>query len=82
MKLVGARAAEISAAESLPGKVNYFIGNDPKKWMPSHRIIRITPSLEIRVRFPARSPPILATFWFLGHWLWVDETAHARGKTR
>src|SRR5215472_6511426 len=33
MKLAGARAAEISAAEPLPGKVNYFIGDDSSKWL-------------------------------------------------
>src|SRR2546425_897296 len=33
MRLVGANpAAEISGLEQLPGKSNYFIGNDPKKW--------------------------------------------------
>jgi hypothetical protein len=33
MKLVKAnRAAKVSGAEELPGKNNYFIGNDPKKW--------------------------------------------------
>src|SRR2546425_10183397 len=33
MRLVGANpAAEISGLEELPGKSNYFIGNDPKKW--------------------------------------------------
>src|ERR1051326_1110585 len=33
MKLLGARAApDIIGLEALPGKVNYFIGNDPKKW--------------------------------------------------
>src|SRR6058998_3123603 len=33
MKLVGAnRAASATALEELPGKSNYFIGNDPKKW--------------------------------------------------
>ena len=33
MKLVGAnRAANVTALEELPGKSNYFIGNDPKKW--------------------------------------------------
>src|SRR3989441_1834599 len=32
-RLVGANpAAEISGLEELPGKSNYFIGNDPKKW--------------------------------------------------
>lgn len=40
MKLRGANAAKISGAETLPGKVNYFIGNDPKKWIagaPTYR---------------------------------------------
>ena len=33
MKLVGANPdAEVSGLDQLPGKVNYFIGNDPKKW--------------------------------------------------
>ena len=33
MKLVGSNpAAKISGASELPGKSNYFIGNDPKKW--------------------------------------------------
>jgi len=33
MKLVGAnRAANVTALDELPGKSNYFIGNDPKKW--------------------------------------------------
>src|SRR5438477_611658 len=33
MKLVGAnQAAKVAALEELPGKSNYFIGNDPKKW--------------------------------------------------
>jgi hypothetical protein len=33
MKLVGANAkAEVTGAQELPGKSNYFIGNDPKKW--------------------------------------------------
>jgi uncharacterized protein (TIGR03437 family) len=33
MKLAGAYPnARVSGAETLPGKVNYFIGNDPKKW--------------------------------------------------
>src|SRR5437879_7867608 len=33
MKLVGAnRAAKVTALGELPGKSNYFIGNDPKKW--------------------------------------------------
>jgi hypothetical protein len=33
MKLVGADAkAEVIGQDELPGKSNYFIGNDPKKW--------------------------------------------------
>jgi hypothetical protein len=33
MKLVGANPqAKVSGLEELPGKSNYFIGNDPKKW--------------------------------------------------
>ena len=32
MKLVGANAAEPAGEIQLPGKSNYFIGNDPAKW--------------------------------------------------
>jgi hypothetical protein len=33
LKLLGAKpAAKVTGAEELPGKANYFIGNDPKKW--------------------------------------------------
>ena len=33
MKLLGAnRTAEVSGMQELPGKSNYLIGNDPKKW--------------------------------------------------
>ena len=33
LRLVGARPdAEVMGRAELPGKVNYFIGNDPKKW--------------------------------------------------
>src|SRR5882762_8906488 len=35
MKLLGAsRDAEVKGLERLPGKSNYFIGNDPRKWRP------------------------------------------------
>ena len=34
MKLVGANPSpRVSGVEELPGKSNYFIGNDPKKWL-------------------------------------------------
>jgi len=33
LKLVGASAkAEVAGQDELPGKSNYFVGNDPKKW--------------------------------------------------
>src|SRR5208282_2968738 len=33
MKLVGANAnAQVMGSDELPGKANYFIGNDPKRW--------------------------------------------------
>ena len=33
MKLVGANSApKIEGSDQLPGKSNYFIGNDPSKW--------------------------------------------------
>jgi hypothetical protein len=44
MKLVGANAsAEVSGADELPGKSNYFIGNDPKNWrtnVPTYAKVR------------------------------------------
>ncbi len=33
MKLLGANPeAPVTGVDELPGKTNYFIGNDPKKW--------------------------------------------------
>ena len=44
MKLLGANIrAEVKGAEELPGKVNYFIGNDPAKWhtgIPTYAKVR------------------------------------------
>ncbi len=44
MKLVGANPeARVSGLEELPGKVNYFIGNDPAKWytnIPTYAKVR------------------------------------------
>jgi len=45
MQLVGANSnARVSGAEELPGKSNYFIGNDPKKWrtnIPTYAKVQI-----------------------------------------
>ena len=45
MRLVGAKAsARVTGAEELPGKSNYFIGNDPKKWrtnIPTYAKVRV-----------------------------------------
>ncbi|MGA2076311.1 MAG: choice-of-anchor D domain-containing protein [Terriglobia bacterium] len=44
LRLVGAKpGAEVIGREELPGKVNYFIGNDPKKWrtnVPTYAKVR------------------------------------------
>ena len=44
MHLDGANPApEIAGTKLLPGKVNYFIGNDPQKWhtdIPSYEAVR------------------------------------------
>ncbi len=44
MKLVGAnRAPQVAGLAELPGKSNYFIGNDPRKWrthVPNYRTVR------------------------------------------
>ena len=44
MKLVGANVkATVTGAEELPGKSNYFLGNDPKKWrtnVPNYAKVR------------------------------------------
>src|SRR5213593_2849491 len=45
MRLVGANAdGRVEGAEELPGKSNYFIGSDPKKWrtnIPSYAQVRV-----------------------------------------
>ena len=33
MKLPGANPAAVTGEDALPGKSNYFIGNDPRKWL-------------------------------------------------
>jgi hypothetical protein len=45
MTLVGSRPARAIAQEPLPGKANYFFGNDPAKWR------RDVPTFA-RVRYP------------------------------
>ena len=44
LRLVGVKPdAQVSGREELPGKVNYFIGNDPKKWrtnVPTYEKVR------------------------------------------
>jgi len=44
LRLAGAKPdAEVTGREELPGKVNYFIGNDPKKWrtnVPTYAKVR------------------------------------------
>jgi len=46
MKLVGANPdSKITGANQLPGKVNYFLGKDPKKWrtnIPTYARVRYT----------------------------------------
>ena len=43
MKLVGAQHPAAEALDELPGKANYFIGNDPKRWrtnVPTYAKVR------------------------------------------
>ena len=44
LRLVGANAnAAVTGGDELPGKANYFIGNDPKKWrtnLPTYATVR------------------------------------------
>ncbi|MHC4955292.1 MAG: DUF7948 domain-containing protein [Planctomycetota bacterium] len=44
LALVGANdSARVAGAEPLPGKANYFLGNDPKRWLrnvPTYRRVR------------------------------------------
>jgi hypothetical protein len=45
LKMLGANATpEVDGQEELPGKVNYFIGNDPEKWrrnIPTYRKVHL-----------------------------------------
>ncbi len=50
MKLEGAQAnAAFEPLDKLPGKINYFIGNDPKKW---HRNIPIYSRVKVHDVYP------------------------------
>jgi hypothetical protein len=43
MKLAGANPAPVTGEDALPGKSNYFIGNDPRKWrsnLPNYGKVR------------------------------------------
>ncbi len=46
LKMIGANAAaRVEGQDELPGKVNYFIGNDPEKWrrnIPTYRKVHYT----------------------------------------
>src|SRR5262249_17670187 len=42
MRLVGAKPGRITGVEELPGKANYFIGNDPTKWRAADATPRAT----------------------------------------
>ena len=46
MKIVGAnRHAKVAGADGLPGKSNYFVGNDPKQWrtnVPTYASVKYT----------------------------------------
>jgi hypothetical protein len=57
MQLVGGNAgAQVSRAEELPGKVNYFTGNDPQKW-------RTDVSTYQKVQFEGVYPGIDMTYY-------------------
>ncbi len=56
MTFAGARAPELIAEEQLPGRHNYFLGNDPSKWrsdVPLYRVVRyreVHPGVDVRAR--------------------------------
>ncbi len=66
MKLVGAnQAAEVTALEELPGKSNYFIGSDPKKWrtdVPTYGKVKyagVYPGIDL----PSAPGPTASSSW-------------------
>jgi PKD repeat protein len=66
MKLVGANAdPRITGANQLPGKVNYFLGKDPKKW-------RTNIPIYARVRYTNVYPGIDLVFYGQGQKLEYD----------
>jgi photosystem II stability/assembly factor-like uncharacterized protein len=66
MKLVGAgAAARIIGLDELPGKTNYFIGNDPKKW-------RVNVPNYSRVRYQNAYPGVDVVFYGKGRQLEYD----------
>jgi hypothetical protein len=56
MAFAGAQVAELVAAEQLPGRHHYFLGNDPTKWrseVPLYRSVHyrdVHPGVDVRAR--------------------------------
>jgi len=66
MKLVGAnQAAKVTPLDELPGKSNYFIGNDPKKWrtdVPTYGKVKyagVYPGIDL----PSAPGPTASSSW-------------------